>query len=59
MSTTKKAAKTVNGEELQNQLQAMIAQGKKEGMIRLSDLNALLEKMQLDADKIEKIYDQF
>ena len=55
MSTTKKAAKTVNGEELQNQLQAMIAQGKKEGMIRLSDLNALLEKMQLDADKIEKI----
>ena len=59
MSTTKKAAKTVNGEELQNQLQAMIAHGKKEGMIRLSDLNALLEKMQLDADKIEKIYDQF
>ena len=59
MSTTKKAAKTPNMEELQTQLQAMIAQGKKDGMIRLADLNALLEKMQLDADKIEKIYDQF
>ena len=59
MSTTKKAAKTPNLEDLQGQLQAMIAQGKKEGMIRLADLNALLEKMQLDADKIEKIYDQF
>ena len=59
MSTTKKAPKAPNVEELQNQLQAMIAQGKKDGMIRLADLNALLEKMQLDADKIEKIYDQF
>ena len=59
MSTTKKAAKAPNMEELQAQLQAMIAQGKKDGMIRLADLNALLEKMQLDADKIEKIYDQF
>ena len=59
MSTTKKAPKAPNVEELQNQLQAMIAQGKKEGMVRLADLNALLEKMQLDADKIEKIYDQF
>ena len=59
MSTTKKAAKTPNMEELQTQLQAMIAQGKKDGMIRLADLNALLEKMQLDADKIETIYDQF
>ena len=58
MSTTKKAPKAPNVEELQNQLQAMIAQGKKEGMVRLADLNALLEKMQLDADKIEKIYDQ-
>ena len=59
MSTTKKAPKTVNMEDMQAALQAMIAQGKKDGMIRLSDLNALLEKMQLDADKIEKIYDQF
>ena len=59
MSTTKKAPKTVNMEDMQAALQAMIAQGKKDGMIRLADLNALLEKMQLDADKIEKIYDQF
>jgi len=59
MSTTKKAVKTPNMEDAQAALQAMIAQGKKEGMIRLADLNALLEKMQLDADKIEKIYDQF
>ena len=59
MSTTKKPAKTGTPEEHQAALQAMIAQGKKEGMIRLADLNALLEKMQLDADKIEKIYDQF
>ena len=59
MSTTKKAAKTPNMEDHQAALQAMIVQGKKEGMIRLADLNALLEKMQLDADKIEKIYDQF
>ncbi len=59
MSTTKKAAKNGNMEDLQAALQAMIAQGKKDGMIRLADLNALLEKMQLDADKIEKIYDQF
>ena len=59
MSTTKKPVKTGTPEEHQAALQAMIAQGKKEGMIRLADLNALLEKMQLDADKIEKIYDQF
>ena len=59
MSTTKKTAKGGAPEDLQAALQAMIAQGKKEGMIRLTDLNALLEKMQLDADKIEKIYDQF
>ncbi|MBQ6719374.1 MAG: RNA polymerase sigma factor RpoD [Oscillospiraceae bacterium] len=59
MSTTKKPTKTGTPEEHQAALQAMIAQGKKEGMIRLADLNALLEKMQLDADKIEKIYDQF
>ncbi len=59
MSTTNKPAKTGTPEEHQAALQAMIAQGKKEGMVRLADLNALLEKMQLDADKIEKVYDQF
>ena len=57
MSTPKK--ETTNVEEVQAALQALIAQGKKEGMIRLSDLNAQLEKLQLSPDKIEEIYDRF
>ena len=40
-------------------LQKLIAQGKKEGMIRATDLNAQLEKLQLTPEKIEEIYDQF
>ena len=56
MSTQKKPAKV---EDIQAQLQALITQGKKEGMIRAADLNALLEKTTLDTEKIEKIYDQF
>ena len=59
MSTAKKNAKNINMEDLQNQLQAMIAQGKKDGMIRAADLNALLEKMTLTPEKIEEIYDRF
>ena len=59
MSTTKKPVKTGTPEEHQAALQAMIAQGKKEGMIRLSDLNAQLEKLQLSPDKIEELYDRF
>ena len=55
---TKKSEKPTM-EELQSQLQAMIVQGRKDGMIRASDLNALLEKMDLTADKIEEIYDRF
>ena len=57
MSTLKK--ENTNMEEVQAALQALIAQGKKEGMIRLSDLNAQLEKLQLSPDKIEEIYDRF
>jgi len=57
MSTTKKNAKT--NEDLQNQLQNLIAQGRKDGMIRATELNALLEKMSLTPDKIEEIYDRF
>ena len=57
MSTPKK--ENTNVEEVQAALQALIAQGKKEGMIRLSDLNAQLEKLQLSPDKIEEIYDRF
>ena len=42
MSTSKKPAK--NTEDLQAALQNLILQGKKEGMIRDTELNALLEK---------------
>ena len=40
-------------------VQKLIAQGKKEGMIKAADLNAQLEKLQLTPEKIEEIYDQF
>ena len=56
MSNTKKAPKP-NLEELQAALQALIEQGKKDGIIKASDLNSLLEKMDLNAEKIEGIYD--
>ena len=61
MSTPKKetAKEATNMEQVQAALQALIAQGKKEGMIRLSDLNAQLEKLQLSPEKIEEIYDRF
>jgi len=55
--STKKPAK--NTEDLQAQLQALIAQGRKDGMIRATELSALLEKMDLSAEKIEEIYDRF
>ena len=48
-----------NMEELQNALQALIAQGKKDGMIRTTELNALLEKMDLSTEKMEEIYERF
>ena len=57
--STKKSAKNVTPEELQSQLQALIAKGKKEGMIQSSELNALLEKMTLSTEAIEAVYDQF
>ncbi len=44
---------------MQAALQALIAQGKKEGMIRDTDLNNVLSKMNLSPDKIEEIYDRF
>ena len=58
MSTPKKAPKN-NLEDVQAALQALIVQGKKDGMIRAADLNAQLEKMQLTPEKIEEIYDRF
>ena len=59
MSNAKKASKNTNLEDVQAALQNLINQGKKEGMIRATDLNAILEKMQLTAEKIEEIYDRF
>ena len=56
MSNAKKTAKPTM-EELQAALQSLIAQGRKEGMIRAADLNAHLEKMDLTPEKIESIYD--
>ena len=55
--STKKPAKTT--EELQTILQNLIAQGRKEGMIRAEELNSHLEKMDLSPEKIEEIYDRF
>lgn len=57
MSTAKKAPK--NMEDIHAALQNLIAQGKKDGIIRASDLNAQLEKMDLTPEKIEEIYDRF
>ena len=56
MSNPKKAAKPTP-EELQAGLQAMIAQARKDGMIRAEELNAHLEKMDLTPERIEEIYD--
>ncbi len=56
MSNTKKQpGKT---EDVQAVLQALIAQGRKEGMLRAADLNAQLEKLDLTPEKIEEIYDR-
>jgi len=57
MSTTKKQPKTP--EEQQAVLQKLIAQGRKDGMIRSSELHAQLEEMDLSPEKIEEIYDSF
>ena len=47
-----------NLEEQQAALQALIAQGRKEGMVRAADLNAILEKMDMTPEKFEEIYDR-
>ena len=63
MSNVKKNTKTVVAADDQAAIaaaiQKLIAQGKKEGMIRAADLNAQLEKLQLTPERIEEIYDQF
>ena len=57
MSATKKQTKSP--EELQAALQKLMAQGRKDGMIRDSDLRSQLEDADLSAEKIEEIYDSF
>ena len=56
MAAAKKTQKPA--EDMQAALQALIAQGKKDGMIRSEDLNAILEKMDLTTEKFEEIYDR-
>ncbi len=57
MSTTKKPIKA--GEESIAALQALIAKGRKDGMLRASELNGELEKLDITAEKIEEIYERF
>ena len=54
--STKKINKPT--EDVQAALAALIEQGRKEGMIRATELNALLEKVDLSTEKIEEIYDR-
>jgi len=58
MSNAKKNGKPTM-EDLTAAIQSLIAQGRKDGMIRAADLNAHLEKMDLSPEKIEEIYDRF
>ena len=57
-SSTPKKAPKASMDDVHAALQALITQAKKDGMIRASDLNAQLEKMQLTPEKIEDIYDR-
>ena len=56
---TQKKTPPKSMEELQAELQGLITRGHKDGMIRSTELNALLEQMELTAEKIEEIYDRF
>ena len=58
MSSNTSNRNTKNMEEIQAAMQALIAQGRKEGMLQASDLNAQLEKLDLSPEKIEEIYDR-
>ena len=57
MINAKKSPKPTN-EELATVIQTLIAQGRKDGMIRSTDLSAVLEKMDLSPEKIEEVYDR-
>ena len=54
MSTAKKNGKM---EDVQAAMQALIAKGKKDGMILDTELNSVLSKMNLSPEKIEEVYD--
>ena len=58
MAGTKKNNKT-NNEDIRAQLQALIAKGRKDGTLTISELNAELEKLDLSVEKIEHIYEMF
>ena len=57
MSTGKKPAKA--NDDSYAVLQSLIAKGRKEGMLRASELNAELEKLDISPEKIEEIYERF
>ncbi len=57
MSSAKKPAKT--NEDSYAVLQSLIAKGRKDGMLRASELNAELEKLDISPEKIEEIYEKF
>ncbi len=56
MGTIKKSAKC---DESYAILQALIAKGRKDGMLRTSELTAELEKLDISPEKIEEIYERF
>ncbi len=58
MSNEKKTAPKP-AEDLESIMKSLIAKGKKEGMIRDTELNAQLSKLQLSAEKLDEIYDGF
>ncbi len=55
MASNKKTGKL---DDAQSVIAAMIAQARKDGMIRASDLAAELEKLDLTPEKMEEIYDR-
>lgn len=57
MSNGKKPAKA--NDESYAVLQSLIAKGRKDGMLRASELNAELEKLDISPEKIEEIYEKF
>ena len=57
MATPKKPTKSA--EELMAPMQALIAKGRKDGMLTASELMSELEKIDLPVEKIEQIYEMF